>query len=198
MSNNYKEFVKYICIISVVIFGVIVFILYKRKGNLSFNICTTALSYTSIFMVFLSVVCNQWVWRISFVGKYLHTPDISGIWEGKGKSSFNDTEFDVKLKIKQTFLETHIHGDFDKSQSDSFSSNFIYDGIHNRTYLIYSYQNDPKLEYRNKAEENEEGGLNIHYGTTKLEIDFNDLTHLNGTYWNDRKCIGTFELTKRK
>ncbi len=198
MSNNYKVFVEYISKISTVIFGIIVFILYKRNGKLSFNTLSTALSYTSIFMVFLSVVCNQWLWRIHFIGEYLHTPNINGTWEGKGKSSFNDTEFDVNLLITQTFLETHIHGVFEKSQSDSFCSEFTYDGTHDRTYLIYSYKNEPKLEYRNKAEENEEGGLNIHYGTTKLEIDFNDLTHLNGTYWNDRKCIGTFELTKRK
>lgn len=197
MSNNYKEIVKYICIISCVIFGIIVFILYKINGNFSFSICITALDFTAKLIVILSIVFNFWLLKIPFVGKYFHTPNISGLWEGKGKSSFNDTEFDVKLSIKQTFLETHIHVDFEKSQSDSFCSSFIYDSTHDRTFLIFSYQNDPKLKFRNKAEENEEGGLNIHYGTTKIEIDFNDLTRLHGSYWNDRKCIGTIELSKR-
>jgi hypothetical protein len=197
MASNYKEFIKYISILSIIIFIILYYFL--SKGKIDLKKCLKAIGYTSAIMVVLSFIFNQWLWKkISLIQKYYYTPNISGIWEGKGNSSFNNTEFDVKLSITQTFLETHIHGVFEKSQSDSFCSEFTYDSTHDRTYLIYSYKNEPKLEYRNKAEENEEGGLNIHYGTTKLEIDFNDLTHLNGTYWNDRKCIGTFELTKRK
>ena len=74
---------------------------------------------------------------------------------------------------------------------------FIHDGTLDRTVFVYSYQNDPKLEYRNKAEKREEGGLNIHYGSTKLDIDYADLTRLSGTYWNDRNCTGSWELTKK-
>ena len=196
MVNNYKDFIKYISVFSVIIFIILYY--YLCKGKLDIKKCFEAIGYTSTIMVASSLIFNHWLWKkISLVQKYYHTPNIDGVWEGKGKSSFNDTEFDVKLLIKQTFLETHIHGDFEKSQSDSFCSEFNYDNTHDRTYLIYSYKNEPKLEYRNRAEENEEGGLNIHYGTTRLEIDFNDLKHLNGTYWNDRKCIGTFELIKR-
>ena len=51
--------------------------------------------------------------------------------------------------------------------------------------------------YRNKSEKGVEGGLNIHYGSTMLDVDFDDLTHLSGTYWNDRTYIGTLELTKK-
>lgn len=196
MANNYRDFIKYISILSIIIFIIVYYSLCKDKLDL--KECFKAIGYTSTIMVVLSLVFNHWLWKkISLVQKYYHTPNISGFWDGKGKSSFNDTEFEVSLSIKQTFLETHIHGVFDKSQSDSFCSEFTYDGIINRTYLIYSYKNEPKMEFRNRAEDNEEGGLNIHYGTTKLEVDFNDLTHLNGTYWNDRKCIGTFELIKR-
>ena len=43
-----------------------------------------------------------------------------------------------------------------------------------------------------------ESGLNIHYGTTRLKIDFDDLTHLKGHYWNDRECTGTLTLTKKR
>lgn len=201
MHKNYKTFIDGIVAITIITFLLIHFVIrHYGEGDSpwEWESISGDISYTAGFVVFIATLFNCLLWRIPPVGKWLHTPNISGIWQGMGKSSYNDTEYEFKLKIRQTFLETHVHGYFERSRSDSFSSVFIHNDTFDRTEFVYSYQNDPKLEYRNKAERGEEGGLNIHYGTTKLVIDYEDLTKLSGTYWNDRNCTGSWELIKKK
>lgn len=201
MQKNYKTFIQWIVTIAIVTFLVIHFAIRSYDEGVSpwnWESVWGDIGYTSAFVAACAALFNWVLWRIPFVGRLLHTPNINGEWIGKGKSSHNDTEYDFKLIISQSFLQTNVHGYFEKSQSDSFSSVFVHNDTIDRTIFVYSYQNDPKLEYRNKAENGEEGGLCIHYGTTKLDINYDDLTKLSGTYWNDRKCIGSWELTKKK
>lgn len=196
MDKNYKTFVKYIAGCAVVVFVAIYLIWRSGKGGYDIETFAGDIGYTTGIVCIFATTFNWWIWRCPWIGRLLHTPDLIGMWEGKGKSSHDGQEYTFKLKISQTFLETHVHGYFEKSQSDSFSSVFVYNETIDRTVMVYSYQNDPKLEYRNKAECGEEGGLNIHYGTTKLDIDFADLKHLSGSYWNDRECVGSINLTR--
>ena len=196
MNKNYKTFVKYIATCGIVVFAAITLIFRLNKGGYNIETFAGDIGYATTVTCLLAAAFNLWIWRWPWIGRLLHTPNLRGIWEGKGKSSHDNNEYAFKLKISQTFLETHVHGYFEKSQSDSFSSVFVHNDTIDRTMFIYSYQNDPKLEYRNKAERGEEGGLNIHYGTTKLDIDFEDLKHLSGSYWNDRECVGSINLTK--
>lgn len=199
MQKNYETFIKCIAVTAIVFFLIIHFAIrtYNNGNPWEAETLWGDIGYASAIVVCLAVLFNWLLWRIPFVGKWLHTPNISGEWLGKGKSNLKDTEYEFTLKIRQSFLETHVHGYFEKSRSDSFCSVFIHDGILDRTVFVYSYQNDPKLEYRNKAEKGEEGGLNIHYGSTRLDIDYANLTRLVGTYWNDRNCTGSWELTKK-
>ena len=199
MYKNYKTFVEGIVVCAIVVFLIIHFLIRKYDNGNPWELENLwgDIGYTSTIVGALAVLFNWFFWRIPFLGRWLHTPDISGEWLGKGKSNFENTEYEFTLEIKQSFLETHVHGYFEKSRSDSFSSVFIHDETLDRTFFVYSYQNDPKFEYRNKAEKGEEGGLNIHYGSTKLDIDYTDLTKLSGTYWNDRNCTGSWELIKK-
>lgn len=200
MQKNYRTFLNWIIGIAIIVFLIIHFFIRnydKGENQWGWESIWGDIGYTTAFVGFLAILFNYYIWRIPRVGRWLHTPDIRGEWEGKGHSSYNDQDFTCALKIKQTFLQTHIHGIFEKSQSHSFSSVFIHNDISDKTTLVYSYQNDPKMEYRYKAEKGKEGGLNIHYGSTMLDIDFDDLTHLSGTYWNDRTYIGSLELTKK-
>lgn len=201
MHKNYKTFIDGIVTIAIITFILIHFVIRQYGEGDSpwgWESISGDISYTAGFVVFIATLFNCLLWRIPLIGKWLHTPNISGNWKGKGKSCYNNTEYEFTLKIRQTFLATHVHGYFEKSRSDSFSSVFIHNDTFDRTEFVYSYQNDPKLEYRNKAERGEEGGLNIHYGTTKLVIDYEDLNTLFGSYWNDRNCTGSLELTKTK
>lgn len=197
MQKNYKTLVKGIVVCSLVIY-VIIILLFRRQGTYSIETLFGDIGYTSSIVLLLVIVFNRFFWKIGFVGKLLKTPNLNGVWEGTGHSNYNGgIDYPVKLKIKQTFLNTNIHAVFEKSESDSFNAVFINDETRDITHLIYSYQNDPKLDYRDKAEEGKQGGLNIHYGTVRLKIDFDDLTHLTGHYWNDRKYTGTLKLTKK-
>lgn len=202
MQKNYKTFINGIATIAIIVFLIIHFAIRsygEGENQWEWESLWGDIGYTTAIVGCMAILFNCFIWRIPCIGRLLHTPDIRGEWEGKGHSSYNDNgqDFTCTLKIKQTFLQTHIHGIFEKSQSHSFSSVFIHNDISDKTILVYSYQNDPKMEYRYKAEKREAGGLNIHYGSTMLDIDFDDLTHLSGTYWNDRTYIGSLELTKK-
>lgn len=199
MQKNYKTFIQLIVTLSIIIFLIIHFGCrnYGKEGPWGIESVWGDIGFTTAIVGALAVAFNLILWRIPWVGRKLHTPNIRGEWSGKGKSSFNDTKYEFTVKINQTFLSTHVHGYFEKSRSDSFSFVFIHDETFDRTMFVYSYQNDPQLEYRNKAEKGEEEGLNIHYGTTKLDIDYADLNKLTGNYWNDRNCTGSLVLTKQ-
>lgn len=200
MQKNYKSFINLIVIITVIVFLVIHFAFRAYDNGSSpwqWEGVWGDIGYTSGIVFVLAVLFNCLLWRIPFIGRCLHTPNLNGTWEGKGKSSHEGVEYSFTVKINQSFLETHIHGFFEKSQSDSFGSVFIHNETIDRTVLVYSYQNDPNLEYRNKAEKGQDGGLSIHYGTTKLDIDYDDLNKLSGTYWNDRECTGCWQLIKQ-
>lgn len=200
MQKNYKSFLEWIVWLAIIIFLIIHFVIRSYPNGNPWEPETLAgdIGYTVTTVGFLALLFNHLLWRIPFVGRKLHTPNLRGSWKGHGKSSFNNTEYDFELKITQTFLETHVHGYFEKSRSHSFNGVFVHNDTIDQTVFVYSYQNDPKLEYRNKAEKGEKGGLNIHYGTTKLDIDYDDLTKINGTYWNDRNCTGEWTLNKIK
>lgn len=199
MHKNYKTFIEWIVVIAIAVFLLIHFALrtYGEEGPWGVESVWGDIGYTTVLVGGLAALFNWVLWRIPFVGRKLHTPNISGEWTGKGKSSFNDTEYEFTVKISQSFLSTYVHGYFEKSQSHSFSSVFIHDETFDRTLFVYSYQNDPNQEFRAKAERGEKDGLNIHYGTTKLDIDYADLTKLSGAYWNDRNCTGSWVLTKK-
>lgn len=202
MQRNYQTFVNCVVWASIILFLFVHFVIrFYDEGNL-WNIETLAgdIGYCVTGVSFLAWLFNHYLWKIPCIGKRFHTPNLNGEWKGtgKGNSDKNSEPFNMTLKIDQSFLETHIHAEFDKSQSDSFSAGFIHNATTGRICLVYSYQNDPTLEFRSKAEKGEEGGLSIHYGTTRLEIDFGDLQHLTGTYWNDRECVGTIDLTKEQ
>lgn len=202
MQKNYKTFIHCVVWASIILFLVVHFVIRPYDEGSLWDLETLAgdIGYCVTGVSILAWLFNHCLWKIPCIGKIFHTPNLNGVWKGTGKSTSdkNCEQFNMTLTIQQTFLETHIHADFDKSKSDSFSSVFIHNETTNHTCMVYSYQNDPNLELRSKAEKGEEGGLSIHYGTTQLEIDFGNLQHLTGSYWNDRECVGTIDLTKEK
>lgn len=200
MQKNYKAFIEIIVALAIISFLIIHFCLRKYgegENQWGWESIWGDIGYASIVVVFFAEIFNLFLWRISCLGRWLHTPNLIGEWKGEGHTSYNDTDFTLTLNIKQTFLRTHIHACFEKSHSHSFSSVFIHDDVRDKTILVYSYQNDPKIKYRINAVKGEEGGLDIHYGTTMLDIDYDDLTHLKGAYWNDRTYMGPLNLTRK-
>ena len=198
MQKNYKTFVKGTVLCAIVIYALI-FLIFRIDKPYSCETFLGDIGYTSFIITALATAFNKWIWKIGFLGKLFKVPDLNGEWEGNGRSNYGDgIDYTIKLKIKQTFLRTNVHANFEKSESDAFCAAFVHEENSDLTQLVYSYRNDPELEYRNKSEKGVESGLNIHYGTTRLKIDFDDLTHLKGHYWNDRECTGTLTLTKKR
>lgn len=199
MQKNYKAFITGIVWATIGLFLVFHFACRSYPNGSPWELETLAsdIGYCVTGVCVLAWLFNHLFWRIPIISRWSHTPNLTGTWDGQGNSSFNNTEYTFTIKIKQTFLETHVHGCFEKSESHSFCGEFIHEDTTDSTVFVYSYRNDPKQEYRNKAERGEKGGLSIHYGTTKLNIDFENLTQLSGTYWNDRNCTGSWVLTKK-
>ena len=114
MQKNYKTFIKCIAVTVIVVFLIIHFAIRSYNNGNPWELETLwgDIGYTSAIVCCLAVLFNWLLWRIPFVGRWLHIPNISGEWSGKGKSSFKDTEYEFTLKISQSFLETHVHGYF--------------------------------------------------------------------------------------
>lgn len=197
MKSKNKIIINIVVYSSIITFILIYLIFRAGKEGYNFETFMGDIAYTSLIICFMLFVFDKWIWRIPFVGRWLHTPNISGEWTGMGKSYYDDTEYECKLIIKQTFHEVYVHGYFEKSQSDSFNSVFIHNDTLDKTYFVYSYQNEPNQEYRNKSVKKEENGICIHYGTTRFVIDYNNLNKMTGSYWNDRNCSGELKLTRK-
>ncbi len=135
-----------------------------------------------------------WKWKCF---KALHgIPDLSGEWEGNLKSSFNDKEIPMEMKVKQTWSKISIQTDFTKTNSLS-SSNVaaIYVDGSKGTQIFFGYSND-SYDISSK--------MQTHAGYNILTL-LND-NKIKARYFNDRQNPdpkikggnkGTFELTKK-
>lgn len=110
MHKNLKTYISWIVWIAIIVFLIIHFVCRSYTNGSPWDIETLAgdIGYTATGVGFLAWLFNRWLWRIPCLGRKLHTPNLNGTWEGKGRSSFNDTEYVFTLKIYQTFLETQI------------------------------------------------------------------------------------------
>lgn len=110
-------------------------------------------------------------------------PNFNGEWKGRGKSSYgNETDYPVKISIKQTLTEIFINANFNQSKSEAFNCSVLKEN--NKEKLIYNYFNNP-----NSTED-----LDKHYGTIVLEKITQD--RLKGSYFTDREpqTKGDFDL----
>lgn len=130
MQKNYKTFIEWIAVIAIISFLIIHCVIRRccEEGiQWGWESIWGDIGYTTLFVGFLAFLFNRFMWRNPHIGKWFHTPYLQGEWEGKGYSSYNDQDFACTFKIKQTFLQTHVHAIFEKSESRSFCSVFIYD-----------------------------------------------------------------------
>lgn len=113
-------------------------------------------------------------------------PNFNGTWEGKGKSSYNNTEFSVKMEIKQELAKISINAYFAKSKSEVKHCAVCKES--GKEKLLYVYQNEPKNDSK----------LDMHYGMAILEKTNHDT--LEGNYFTGRKepTKGHLELKKVK
>ncbi len=137
---------------------------------------------------------NDVAWKYC---KLLHgIPNLSGEWEGNLKSSFNDDEISMVMKVKQTWSKISIQIEFTKTDSLSNSNvAAIYVDGSKGVQIFFGYSND-SYDVSNK--------MQSHTGYNILTL-LNDNT-IKAKYFNDRQNPdprikggnkGTFELTKK-
>lgn len=135
-----------------------------------------------------------WKWKCFNV---LHgIPNLNGEWEGNLKSSYNEKEIPMKMKVIQTWSKISIQTEFTETKSLS-SSNVaaIYVDGNKGTQIYFGYTND---SYDVSSKMQTHAGYNI---LTLLEDNkikaryFNDRPNPNPKIKGGNK--GTFELTKK-
>lgn len=191
VKYNLGRYITVIVVLSIALFLIIAFF----RDNLSFksldtvweDITTTITSVTLICTLF---VTWAWKWKI-FQGWLVPFPCLSGKWEGEIKSTYNseNDSIPVEVDIKHHFFNIQIKIKTVESSSVSTCGSFDIDEDRGLKQLIYSYQNNPKAIVRRRSE--------IHYGTTRLEIN-DDANVLEGEYWTSRKTVGDIILRKQQ
>ncbi len=191
VKYNLGRYITVIVVLSIALFLIIAFF----RDNLSFksldtvweDITTTITSVTLICTLF---VTWAWKWKI-FQGWLVPFPCLSGKWEGEIKSTYNseNDSIPVEVDIKHHFFNIQIKIKTVESSSVSTCGSFDIDEDRGLKQLIYSYQNNPKAIVRRRSE--------IHYGTTRLEIN-DDANVLEGEYWTSRKTAGDIILRKQQ
>lgn len=189
VKYNLGRYVTAIVILSIALFLIIAFF----RGNLSFNSLDTIWEDVTTTITFVTIICAlfvSWAWKWKIFQDWLVPfPCLSGKWDGEIVSTYNseNRSIPVNVVIKHHFFNIQIKVKTGESNSISTCGSFDIDEDRGLKQLIYSYQNNPKATVRERSE--------IHYGTTRLEIN-DDANILEGEYWTSRKTTGDMKLTK--
>lgn len=189
VKYNLGRYVTTIVILSIALFLIIAFF----RGNLSFNSLDTIWEDVTTTITFVTIICTlfvSWAWKWKIFQDWLVPfPCLSGKWDGEIVSTYNseNRSIPVNVVIKHHFFNIQIKVKTGESNSISTCGSFDIDEDRGLKQLIYSYQNNPKATVHERSE--------IHYGTTRLEIN-DDANILEGEYWTSRKTTGDMKLTK--
>ena len=189
VKYNLGRYVTTIVILSIALFLIIAFF----RGNLSFNSLDTIWEDVTTTITFVTIICTlfvSWAWKWKIFQDWLVPfPCLSGKWDGEIVSTYNseNRSIPVNVVIKHHFFNIQIKVKTGESNSISTCGSFDINEDRGLKQLIYSYQNNPKATVRERSE--------IHYGTTRLEIN-DDANILEGEYWTSRKTTGDMKLTK--
>ena len=146
------------------------------------------LSFGAIFS-FIFLIQDKLTWKL--FGNLI--PNLNGTWDASGVSSYKDPktgenlEYQMEVKIKQTFTKIEIYTETKDSTSRSTMASICTQ--HAVPIFRYSFENTPK----NKADEE----LHRHPGLIELRIK--DKNHLEGDYFSGKHRLRFGELIyKRK
>ena len=162
---------------------------YFQVDNVNlWDIITTSISVTAFLVT--SFVLWAWKWKI-FQGWLVPFPNLNGKWKGNIKYTFEGKESTRKIEvtIKQTFISIIVKFNTKESHSVNFCGSFNIDNKRDVRQFIYSYQNEPTANVRDRSP--------VHFGTTRLDIN-QDCTAMTGEYWTSRKTTGSISLKKDK
>lgn len=138
---------------------------------------------------------DRWAWHWPLIRKAVRRPWISGTWVGELTSYRRDPQTDapltsthsVVLRIDQSL--TSISATLMTAESKSRSIAAAFTPHSNGDYTLhYTYDNTPKLEYRNRSK--------IHRGSVAAEMSGPVPNSIESEYWTNRDTKGTIKLTR--
>jgi SMODS-associating 2TM, beta-strand rich effector domain len=169
-------------------------------GNLPSPLKLIALVVTIISTGIVAIASAVWrkVWNWSpIIGRKLF-PDLTGTWAGELVSTWKNpatgqgvAPIPVTIWIRQGLFSTSIK--LRSGESTSYSTRCLLeaDPEAGRFRFWYSYDNDPRAEYRHRSAR--------HEGVAWLELDIDtDPERLVGCYYTDRRTSGDIEVRRLK
>ncbi len=197
-SENYENFSRFV-IILVAISAACAFslqtIITKVAPNFPFwpQFFLLEIPATSAFFWLFFELFDKYFWKWKFFRTIgiVDGPDLSGNWEGKFKSSFDNfaTEYPVTMTITQTATKIEVHTQFNQSRSGSLTASFEKSNIDGTTALFFFYQNRPKADAVETMAMHEGACMLVFDPTTKL---------LTGNYYSGRNRNNHGEMTLKK
>ena len=133
---------------------------------------------------------DRFVWRLGLLRRLglLTVPDLNGEWAGRIKSSFGQggTVLPVSVVILQRWSKMVISLETMNSRSRSVVASLRVDDLP-YPELVYVFVNEPKATARDS--------MNMHYGTTTLELKG---SCLHGDYYTGRGrgTVGSIKVTR--
>lgn len=177
-----KEIYKYMYVF------IIIYILVDLCLKIEFNNISIVLIWDTIhnniiqyIFLFMFFIYEKYLWKCM---PFHNIPKLHKKYEGTFKSSYDNKERKMYVKINQTLFGTSVTVKTEESQSYTVAANF--DITDNYKRLIYTYHNEAKAEYNEKSPQ--------HYGTTIFDVE--DKNKLIGKYYTDRKTTGDIVLHK--
>lgn len=150
---------------------------------------------TGAILAVLLAWFDRWGWRLVPRIYSGGIPDLNGVWDGCGHSSFGGeagTPFPAKITIRQTWTSIVIELSTGQSASASDSASLFLNKRSN-PILVYTYMNTPSLRGKRS--------MHAHAGTAELDLlSARDSTTLSGSYYSGRgrKNFGTLRVSQAR
>ncbi len=146
-------------------------------------------------VVALFALVDNWLWAKRPFLFLMGQPLLKGTWYGELTSYRRDDAAPsdpvtkpVVLVIGQTLTTLHLTLMTGESKSRSGAAHIL--KKHTNDYVVqYQYQNEPRMEFRDR-------GSTIHSGGSTIEVSGLRPTCMEGEYWTARDTRGTYTLRK--
>ena len=134
-------------------------------------------------------IFDRWLWRMKLLHRLgvVRIPNLNGIWDAEGVTSFEGEKYKAKVIINQTWTHISIIMETQFSRSHSLTASILINQPEGST-LSYEYRNEPKPNARPT--------MHAHRGTAVLRLKGEN--YLEGEYYSgrDRQNYGSLSLKK--
>ena len=159
------------------------------------NTLTRVFSFIPTAVALLFAAFDRLLWHVWLIPNLIKQPVLFGTWHGTLRSYRRNaagepiqSDHDIYIIIRQSYSAISLTMVSAESKSRSGAAQIIMK--HSDEFVVqYQYQNEPRLEFRDR-------GSSIHTGGSSIEVGGMRPLELDGEYWTARETRGTYHLTK--